>query len=129
MTIPNSRACFSKGIDPPAGDVVFADTVLKTPPYDAALAGKTFIVALRPEAIGVSRVGDDRETGAEADNQVSGTVTLLNFLGPTLRLSVQTHGQTILVDLPSKATGYLNIGDRVNLRFDRNACRIIPDKA
>jgi ABC-type Fe3+/spermidine/putrescine transport system ATPase subunit len=84
-------------------------------------AGEAWLV-LRPEVVRVTE-GDG--------SGLSGTVRDLAFHGSGFRYRVEVPGlpETLKAEMPADAGGPRELGSRVGLRFDADACVLLPRAA
>jgi ABC-type Fe3+/spermidine/putrescine transport system ATPase subunit len=83
------------------------------------------LVVVRPERIGVQRLGEDEVTAAPLGS-VDGTVEQRLFLGAASRLRVRTDAGDVVADAPSDQVPPER-GDRVRLTFPPDACIGLAD--
>jgi ABC-type Fe3+/spermidine/putrescine transport system ATPase subunit len=86
--------------------------------------GSEAVMIVRPERITVLPLGDD---GA-GPGTWEGTVRERTFLGSVTRLTIAVAEDIILADIPGEATAAirLGVGDRVQVAFERDGCRLLP---
>jgi putative spermidine/putrescine transport system ATP-binding protein len=82
------------------------------------------VMIVRPERIRVAPLEGDAAPGGSWE----GTVRERTFLGAVTRLTVAVGEDVILADLPGEATASvrLGVGDRVQVAFEPDGCRLLP---
>jgi putative spermidine/putrescine transport system ATP-binding protein len=86
--------------------------------------GSEAVMIVRPERITVLPIGD---SGA-APGTWEGAVRERTFLGAVTRLTIAVGDDIILADVPGEATAAirLGVGDRAQVAFERDGCRLLP---
>jgi putative spermidine/putrescine transport system ATP-binding protein len=104
-----------------AGAVRFADSLIAVAHIpESVRAGETAILSVRPENVQVAGVPSD-DSGA-----LFGTVVFVRDYGATIEARIECGGRQILSMSPSASWGGIKARDRVSLRFEPDACRILP---
>ncbi|HXG40972.1 MAG TPA: ABC transporter ATP-binding protein [Candidatus Limnocylindrales bacterium] len=112
--------------DPRTGLVEWAGATLRVGRLDGARPGDGVVVIVRPERVVAERVGRDSDPGEPGS--IAGLVTLRTFLGSSCRLTVETDGGPLVVEVGRTGEG-LRPGDRVRLRFDPADAVALPGRA
>jgi putative spermidine/putrescine transport system ATP-binding protein len=111
-----------KVLDPAAGTVQCGDVTVRTTTPIEEKAGAPVNVMVRPEEL---------DLGAGEENQVSGVVESVNFLGAIVRVRLdRAHsngvGQAITADLFNERLLELpSVGDTVTVSFPAHACWVL----
>jgi len=100
------------------------DWQLFVPPIsdDNLSNGDEIVVLVRPEEMRVSQIGD----AAKEENSITAEVKDITLLGPVTQLSLDLHGQHIIVDIKTVDRGRYVRGQAVQVSFPRKACRVMP---
>jgi putative spermidine/putrescine transport system ATP-binding protein len=105
-------------IAPAAGTIKCGSRTLRTTSPVEAKAGDQVTMMIRPEEL---------DLGAEEENQVSGKVESVNFLGAIVRVRVDGDNGPINADLFNERLLELpNVGDEVTMSFPAHACWVMP---
>ena len=105
-------------VDPTAGTLKYGSRTLRTTSKVEGAAGESVTLMIRPEELDV---------GANEENQVSGTVESVNFLGSIVRVKVKTETGPINADLFNERLLEMpKVGDEVTVSFPAHACWVMP---
>ena len=108
--------------DAGSGLVAYGGQQLATGTTLTEPAGSPVTLMLRPEEL---RLGPD---GGE--NQLTGTIESVNFLGSTIRVAVQVGGAPIILDVFNERRLNLpKVGETHTLSFPPHACWVMPSRA
>jgi len=88
--------------------------------------GENLNILVRPENIRIAKSSNDKSSN---DNILSGKVNGITFLGPIARVRVLINDKkNILVDVPNTPDFNYKVGEEVKLLFNKDVCRVIPNK-
>jgi len=105
-------------IDPSAGTLKCGSSTMRTTSPVAMGVGEQVTLMIRPEELDI---------GAVEENQVSGTVESVNFLGAIVRVRVEGETGLINADLFNERLLELpKVGDMVTMSFPAHACWVMP---
>ncbi|HSB79985.1 MAG TPA: ABC transporter ATP-binding protein [Candidatus Methylomirabilis sp.] len=113
------------------GRVRWGDQHLAVPPAATARLddGQAVMVLVRPEAITAAPADAVGPAEPVGENRVPASVEMVTFLGSVTRLSLETGGRRLFVDVTTGDRGRFQRGAPVQLAFPAAACRVLGDEA
>ncbi|HKX74026.1 MAG TPA: ABC transporter ATP-binding protein [Acidimicrobiia bacterium] len=108
-------------LDPATGTVTAGSTTLRTTSEVEGVAGEPVTLMVRPEEL---------ELGEHEENQISGVVESINFLGAIVRVRLDTPTGMLTADLFNERLLKLpEVGDTVTMSFPAHACWVMGGRA
>ena len=105
-------------IDPAAGTIMCGSRTLRTTSVVEVGAGQNVTLMIRPEELDI---------GTMEENQLTGTVESVNFLGSIVRVKVEGEAGPLNADLFNERLLELpKVGDTVTMSFPAHACWVMP---
>jgi len=106
-----------------SGTVEAAGRRLRIPAASALPEGTPVQLLIRPESAHPSLTN-----GQAPENSLLGKVAVQTFLGATTRLTVESNGSDLSVDIPSTRAREFPVGAAVALTLDAEAVKAVPEK-